>query len=162
VTGTLSSSACQNNIRPHQGAKNSTRAGFPDFSTTVSKLSGIRSMTAEAAEAPMAREANSAGILMLGYRMYVYVCVCVCDSVYVNCTLRKGRCLGRGSKVYGRGSRLRERLRYYKSGKEGGNHWRGKRKGQVTSFSPYQKYRTGSPGRLILRFEPQLCYFACY
>jgi hypothetical protein len=35
---------------PHQGAKNSTSAGLPDLVMTLSKLEGMRSMTAEDAE----------------------------------------------------------------------------------------------------------------
>lgn len=46
---------------PHQGAKNSTRAGFPER-TILSKLEGIRSITSEFAyvgggdEGPLAKE----------------------------------------------------------------------------------------------------------
>ena len=53
------------NVRPHHGAKNSTREGLPDLSTILSKLSGFRSMTSEMAEAPVASVANSAVILIL-------------------------------------------------------------------------------------------------
>lgn len=38
---------------PHHGAKNSTRAGLPEFRTTSSKLVGIKSSTEEAALAPV-------------------------------------------------------------------------------------------------------------
>ena len=37
---------------PHQGAKNSTRVGLPDFKTSWSKLDGSKSMTDEAALIP--------------------------------------------------------------------------------------------------------------
>ena len=46
-------------LRPHQGAKNSTSDGLPDFRTTASKLLGMRSITAETAFEPkIAKEAT--------------------------------------------------------------------------------------------------------
>lgn len=69
----------ERDIRPHQGAKNSTRAGFPDFKISSSKLSGTRSITAEAAFAPAMTERPAA---MIDCNLIVVYCVfCGCGGV---------------------------------------------------------------------------------